>query len=185
MLESTELKTNVCFIYKKEPYKVLAYKHTHMGRGGANIKLKAKNLVTGSIINLNFGANDRFDEARIEKKKMQYLYRKQESYFFMDPKSFEQLELTAKMIGDNGAFLQEGEEIELLFWEDKPLDLNLAASVVLKVKQCDPGVKGNSVSNIYKSAVLSNGLKIKVPLFVKEGDKIKVDTRSSEYLERA
>ena len=184
MFESTQLRVNACFLYQKEPYRVLKYKHTHLGRGGANIKLKAKNLKTGAIINLNFGANDRFEEVVIIKKKMQYLYFEEGKYFFMEPTTFEQIELSEKMIGTAGAFLHEGEDVEILFWEDEPLDINLTPSIVLEVKECDPGVKGNSVSNIYKGAVLSNGLKIKVPLFIKENDKVKVDTRTGEYVER-
>jgi len=185
MLNAGQLKNNTCFLYQKEPYKVLEYKHTHLSRRGADIKVKARSLKTGNILRLNFGSNDRFEEVEVEKKKLQFLYKQEGIYFFMEPESFEQIEVGGKLIGDLGKFLKEGELVNVLFWQDEAFDLDMPASTVVEISECDPGVKGNSATNIFKSALTKNGLKIKVPLFIKPGDKVKVDTRSGEYLERA
>ncbi len=185
MLSATQLKTNVCFIYQKEPYKVIQYKHTHLGRGGAKIRVKAKNLQDGHVLSLNFGGKDRFEEVILERIKMQYLYRQGEEYVFMDPGSFEQINISNRLLGESAKFLKEGEEINIMFWQEQPLDIDLPVSVILEIAECDPGVKGNSATNIFKSAVTKEGLKIKVPLFVDKGNRIKVDTRTGEYLERA
>lgn len=184
MLNATDLRNNTCFLYKGEPYRVLQYKHTHLGRGGANIKVKAKNLLNGIVLNLNFGSNDHFEEVGLTKKKMQYLYHEGENFYFMDPKTFEQIEISKKIVGDQGKFLKEGEIFEVLFWEDKAIDLEMSTSLVFEVIKCDPGVKGDSASNIYKNAQLANGMTLRVPLFIKVGDKIKVDTRTGEYIKK-
>jgi elongation factor P len=184
MLTATQLKNNIYFEYEKEPYRVLKYKHTHLGRGGANIRIKAKNLKTNSIKSLNFGSSDRFYEVDLQKKPMQYLYQEGNNLMFMDPDSFEQIEVDKKILGEQFRFLNEGQTVAVMFWQDKPLDIDLPIAVVLEVKESAPGIKGNSATNIFKSAVLSNGLSLKVPLFIKEGDKVKVDTRTGQYLER-
>jgi elongation factor P len=185
MLNATQLKNNVCFLYQGDPYRVLKYKHTHLSRRGADIKVKAKNLKTGAIVNFNFGSSDRFEEVIIEKKKMQFLYGDGEDFNFMDPQSFEQIKISKKLIGQGGKFLKEGQGADILFWQNEPLDLDLPSSIIVEISQCDPGVRGNSATNIFKPAMTKNGLKIKVPLFIKQGDKIKVDTKSGDYVERA
>jgi len=185
MLSASELKNNTCFLYHEIPYKVLKYKHTHLGRGGAHIRVKVKNLRTDNVLHLNFTSNDRFEEVVLEKKPMQYLYLEAGSFYFMDPKSFEQLAVSSKTLGNSGQFLKEGETVDIMFWEDEALDIDLPPSVVVEITECDPGVKGNSVSNMYKPAMTKDGLKIKVPLFCQKGEKVKVDTRTGEYLERA
>lgn len=184
MLNATQLKNNICFLYQDSPYKVLQYKHTHLSRRGADIKVKAKNLKTGSIVNLNFGSNNRFEEVEIKKKNLQYLYQKDQIFYFMDPKTFEQIEINGEILGNQSKFLKEGQTINVLFWQDEVIDLDMPAAAVVELAECDPGVKGNSATNIFKSALTKNGLKIKVPLFVKKGDRVKIDTRSGEYIER-
>jgi len=185
MFTATQLKNNTCFLYQNQPYKVVKYKHTHLSRRGADIKVKAKNLKTGSIVNLNFGGSDRFEEVMIEKKKMQFLYGEGEDFNFMDPLSFEQMSISKKLIGDGGKFLKEGQEVNILFWQEQALNIDLPISIIVEIGHCDPGAKGNSATNIFKPAVTESGLNIKVPLFIKTGDKVKVDTRSGEYVERA
>ncbi|MFC1711263.1 elongation factor P [Patescibacteria group bacterium] len=184
MLNASQLRNNTYFEYEGVPFKVLKYQHTHLGRGGANIKVKAKSLQNGNVRSFNFGSNDKFEEVVLEKKQMQFLYREEEMYFFMNPSSFEQYEIAKNLIGDQGKFLKEGEEITVFFWQDKPLDIDMPASLEVEILECDPGVKGNSATNIFKQATAKNGLNIRVPLFIKIGDKIKVDTRTGEYIER-
>lgn len=185
MLSVNQLKTNVCFLYQNQPYKVVQYKHTHLGRGGAKIRVKVKNLKDGHVLGLNFSGNDRFEEVVLEKRKMQYLYQQGEEYVFMDPVSFEQINISDQVLGESAKFLKEGEEMNIMFWQDQPLDVDLPSSIVVEVAECDPGVKGNSATNMFKSAVTKEGLKIKVPLFVNQGNKVKIDTRTGEYVERA
>jgi elongation factor P len=121
----------------------------------------------------------------MQKRKLQYLYNDGSEAMFMDPRNYEQTGVPLEVLGNSVLFMTEGEEIDVLFWGDRALSVALAPKVTLEVTETDPGVKGNSASNIYKSAVLANGLQVKVPLFVKVGDKIRVDTRTSEYIERA
>lgn len=185
MLDAARLRNNTLFEYDKEPYRVLKFKHTHLGRGGANIRIKAKNLKSGVTRSFNFGANDKFEEVNVVKKKMQFLYSQDGSYVFMDPTSFEQQEIDSEIIGQMGKFLKEGEDVNVLFWQDEVLDLDMPASVDVEIAQTAPGVKGNSATNMFKPATTTNGLQVKVPLFIKQGEKIRVDTRTGEYIERA
>jgi elongation factor P len=156
-----------------------------MGRGGAVVKVTARNLESGSIEEKSFSSNVAVDEVSTNKKRLQYLFKDSSSVTFMDPKNFEQVEIPLSVLGDDTLYLKEGESVEVLFWDEKPLSVVLSPNVVLEVSQCDPGVKGNSATNIYKPATLENGLKLKVPLFIKVGNKIRVDTRTGEYVERA
>jgi len=185
MLTATQLKNNTYFLYQGEILRVLKYKHTHLGRGGANIRIKARNLKTGKVRSFNFGSNDRFEEANLEKKKLQYLYQDGEKYYFMDSKTFSQHKLDKKTVGATAKFLKEGEEASVLFWQDKPLSLELPASIIVEIKSCDPNAKGNSSVNVFKNAQTKTGLNIKVPLFIKPRDKVKIDTRTGEYIARA
>lgn len=173
-----------------KPYIVQKYSLIKLGRGSANVKITAKNLETGSIEEISYQSNATVENADISKRRLQYLYKDANKVYFMDPATYEQTEISISILKDQLPFLKEGESVDILFWSfgssrKKTLSIELPAKVVFKVIQTDPGVKGNSATNIYKSALLENGLKLKVPLFVKVGDKIKVDTRSGDYIERA
>jgi elongation factor P len=195
MLSATDLKNGTAFIYYGKPYQVIKYTLIKMGRGGAVVKVQTRNLETGSVEEKSFSSNITFDEANTFKRKLQFLYNTKgvssSAYkdsacaVFMDPKNYEQVEIPLSILGDQIVYIKEGEMVNILFWEDKPLSVELSPKVELTVTEADPGVKGNSATNIYKPAVLENGLTIKVPLFIKPGDKIRVDTRTGEYLERA
>ena len=193
MIEATDLKNGTTFLAGGRPYQVVKYNLIKMGRGGAIVKVTAKNLETGSTEVKSFSSNESVDEAPTQKRKLQFLYKDSTNAVFMDQTSFEQVEVPLEILGDQMLFLKEGDSLNVLFWsfdsaqdkEDKPLSIELPPSVVLTVSQTDPGVKGNSATNIYKPAVLENGMKLKVPLFINVGDKIKVDTKTGEYVERA
>ena len=184
MISSTELKNGTAFLHYGKPYQVIKYALIKMGRGGAVVKVSAKNLETGGVIEISYSSNVTVDEANTQKRKLQYLYKDATSAIFMDPKTYEQVEVPLDTLGEQISFVKEGESADVLFWEEKALSVELPAKVELKVTEADPGVKGNSATNLYKPAVLENGLKIKVPLFINPGDKIRVDTRTGEYLER-
>ena len=185
MISVTQLKNGATFKMDGQPFVVTKYEHTKMGRGNATIKVKVRNLQNGAIVEKTFVSGTRVEDIQTEKKKMQYLYQDGEDYAFMDPVSFEQVSVSSQAIGESGQFLQEGAQIDVMFWEGKGLAVDLPPALTFTVAKTGPGVKGNSATNIWKEAVLENEAKVKVPLFVKEGERIRVDTRTGEYVERA
>lgn len=184
-INATSLRAGTAFLYEGKPFKVVKYSLIKMGRGGATVRVNCVNLENGSNVEHAFSSNLTFQEVNLLKQKLQYLYKDANTSYFMNLSNFEQLEIPLKILGNDINYLKEGEEVDILFWEDKPLSVDLPPKVTLEVSETDPGVKGNSVSNIYKPAKMENGLIIKVPLFIKVGEKIRVDTRSGEYIERA
>lgn len=168
-----------------DPYRVLKYDFSKMGRGKANIKVKVRNLFTGAVVVKSYLSGSRVKKIDLNKKELQYLYADEDKVFFMDPETFEQIEMEKKILGDDIKYLVEGGNAWVLFWEDKILGVELPASVVLEVTECEPGEKGNSATNVLKPATLNNGLIVMVPLFIKMGDKVKVSTDSGSYMARA
>lgn len=187
-LNVTELRNGTFFKEGNNILQVLAYEHIKMGRGSGTIKVKVRNVRTGSVIEKSFITGARVDEANIEKKKAQFLYQDSDSpageFNFMDPVSFEQFSIPSQVIGDQEKYLKDGLEVTLIVSGDEAVGLELPMSLVYTISETGPGEKGNSVSNVFKEAVLDNGLVVKVPMFVSVGDKVKVDTRSGEYIER-
>lgn len=185
MIQASELRNGTTFVFRGEPWRVLEYKHTHMGRGSADVRVKVRGLISGTVKSETFAPGERFEEAAIAKQPRQYLYQEGEELLFMHPNTFEQERVKISTVGEAKVpFLKEGEEVAVLFWDEKPIDIEVPPKVVLTVSECDPGVRGNSATNIYKPAKLENGVVMKVPLFVKVGDKVRVDTRNGEYVER-
>ncbi len=184
MLNATELRAGTVFREGKELFQVITYEHNKMGRGSGTIKVKVKNLRSGSTTEKSFITGARVDDALVEKKKVQYLYNDGTSYNFMDPVSFEQFSLTPQVLGDSAKYLKEGMEVTLLVFEEESLGLELPISIVYEIKETGPEEKGNSVSNVYKEALLDNDLIVKVPMFMHAGERVKVDTRNGQYVER-
>ncbi|EKD91169.1 MAG: hypothetical protein ACD_30C00040G0014 [uncultured bacterium] len=184
MLNVNDLRTGI--VFKEGPilWQVLTYEHIKMGRGSGNIKIKAKNLRTGAITEKSFITGARVDEANVSKEKTQYLYNDGETYNFMDPASFEQFSIQKPVLGDSAKYLKEGLEVNLIVSDGEALGVELPNSIVYEIKETGPGERGNSVSNVFKEAVLENDLIVKVPMFMGEGDRVKVDTRTGEYVER-
>ena len=185
MISATELKNGVAFLHYGKPFQVVKYNLIKMGRGGAVVKVMAKNLEDGSNQEISYSSNVNVEEANFTKRSLQFLYKDAVNAVFMDPRSFEQIEIPLSVLGDQVLFVKEGMESVVFFWDDKALSIDVPPKVSLVVKETDPGIKGNSASNFMKSAPMENGLNVKVPLFVKIGDKINVDTRTWEYLDRA
>jgi len=185
MINATSLRAGEAFIYEGKPYLVLKYNLIKMGRGGALVKVNTRNLLNGATVEHSFSSNLSFEEISLSKQDLQYLYKDEKNALFMNPQTYEQVEIPLTLIGDQISFIKEGSTVSVRFWDEKPLEVELPPKVVLQVEQCDPGVKGNSASNIYKPAILENGSKIKVPLFIKKGDRVRVDTRTQEYIGRA
>lgn len=184
MIPVTDLRAGKAFEVDGMPLIVIQYKHTKMGRGTASIKIKARNLKNGSIIEKTFISGAKVAPIETQLKKVQYLYQDEDDFCFMDPKTFNQFSLSSDLLDGQEKFLKEGEEFKILFWDDKPLSLELLTSMIFKIKETSPGVKGSSAVNSFKPAVLDNGLSLNVPLFINIGDKVKVDTRTGQYMER-
>ncbi len=184
MINASELRNGMVFQDENQILQVVNYEHIKMGRGSGTIKVKVKNLKTGSVTEKSFITGARVEEANVEKKKAQFLYQDGEEYYFMDSVSFEQFPLSKDVLGDQAKFLQDGLEVQLIVNGDQALGLELPNSLVYEVIETGPGEKGNTVSNVYKDAKVDNGLIIKVPMFMKIGDKVKVDTRTGQYVER-
>lgn len=184
MLNATDLKNGAVFTEDNNIYQVLSYEHIKMGRGSGTIKVKVRNLRSNSITEKSFITGARVDEANVEKKKAQFLYRDGENYNFMDPISFEQFPLPASILGEDSIYLKEGLDVTLIVTGDEALAMELPNSVVYSIKDTGPEEKGNTVSNVYKEAVLDNDLIVKVPMFMKIGDRVKIDTRTGQYVER-
>lgn len=184
MISVTDLKSGVIFEESGSLFQVISYEHIKMGRGSANIKVKVKNLKNGSTTEKGFTNGAKVNNVRVLKKDIQYLYKDGDLAYFMDPISFEQSNIPLDLIGKDEVYLKEGESYNVSFRENEAIALNLPPKVDFTVAEADPGVKGNTASNIYKDCVLDNGMKARVPLFIKAGDKVRIDTRTGEYSQK-
>jgi elongation factor P len=184
MIVVSELRAGVIFEENGNLLQVLSYEHIKMGRGSANIKVKVKNLRSGSTTEKSFINGAKVNDVSVLKRDYQYLYKDGENAYFMNPQTFEQISVPLKVI-DGDEFLKEGDTYSISSLEEEPLSVNLPPKVVLAVVETAPGVKGNSATNVFKDAVLENGLTTKVPPFIKAGDKVRVDTRTGAYTEKA
>ncbi len=185
MIDVNKLKVGVTFTEEGNPFRVVKYDFTKMGRGHATIKIKAKNLFTGSIETKGYISSNLVEDITLEKKHLQYLYKDDELAFFMDPSSFEQLDIPLTILADDILYLIEGEKVWVLFWEEKILGVEVPASVIMTIAETEPGARGNTVSNVLKPAKTTSGLTVMVPLFISVDDTIKVNTESGEYTGRA
>lgn len=183
-LNVNDLRNGAVFKADGELWMVLTYELIKMGRGSGTVKVKVRNLRTGSTTEKSFITGAKVEEADVEKKKVQYLYRDGDVYNFMDPVSFEQFSVDGAILGDQAKFLMENLDVILLVGEGQVLSLELPLSLTYTIAETGPEEKGNTVSNVYKEAVMDNGMMVRVPMFGKVGDKIKVDTRSGQYVER-
>jgi len=167
-----------------QPFTMVYFQHVKPGKGGAFVRTKVKNLLNGRTIERTFRSGEKLEVADIEEKTMQYLYNDGESLIFMDQESFDQIPMPPEVIGDQIEFMMENMNVEVLFWRGKPINMQLPNYIESKVVKSDPGVKGDTSSGASKPATLECGATINVPLFIKEGDVLRVDTRTREYSER-
>jgi elongation factor P len=181
---ATELKTGKIYKEEEQPFLVLKYDHIKSARGGANVKVKVRNLITGAVLEKSYLASGRVEDADVIRKNAHYLY-KDKGYVFMDPETYEQVTIPEEVVGDSARFLSEGDTAQVLYFEGRPVSLDLPNNLVFEVVYTEPGYKGNTVSNVYKDAKLNNEAVVKVPTFIKIGDRIKVDTRTGEYVSKA
>jgi elongation factor P len=185
MITTGELRKGITIELDGTLYQILDYQHIKMGRGTAQVRLRLKDVRGGHIIERTFQAGERFQRARLDRHPVQFLYFDGEFYHFMNTETYEQLQLTPEQVGEAAKYLTENAQCEILTYQDQPIGVELPTSVVLTVTRTEPGIKGDTATGGSKPATLETGLVVNVPLFVNEGDKVKVDTRTGEYLERA
>ncbi|MGB2630718.1 MAG: elongation factor P [Candidatus Omnitrophota bacterium] len=185
MIKAGDLKQGKIITYKGQLHTVVAAQHYKPGKGGAIVRTKLKNLATGSIISETLRPDDSFDEAYIEQKSMQYLYKDSHGYCFMDESTYEQVHIPEEKIGDTADYLKENMTVTANVYDENIMSVTPPITVVLKITETEPGFRGDTVSGATKPATLETGKVIKVPLFVENGETVKVDTRTGEYLGRA
>jgi elongation factor P len=182
---TSELKKGLTIQLDGDLYKVMDWAHNKQGRGSAQVRLQLRNLRTGSNIEKTYQAGAKFDDVRLERRELQFMYADGNEYNFMDPETYEQSTLNASQLGDAVNYMRENDNVDILMHGDAFVDIDLPAAVILTVTNSDPGVKGDTATGATKPATLETGLTVNVPLFVNEGDRVKVDTRTGKYLERA
>lgn len=184
MYGPTNLKKNVLITLDGQPYKVIDYSQKVMGRGGSIVNVRVKNLITGALIPKTFKGQEKIEPAEVTTKKVQYLYRDDEKFYFMDPVSFEQYELSSDLVGDSKDFMKDGDEMEIQFYNGSAINLTLPKNLWLEVTYTENAVKGDTSTSVMKDATLETGVVIKVPAFIKTGDIVSVDTETYAYRER-
>ena len=185
MINVTEARKGITVELDGELYQVLDYDHIKMGRGSAQVRLKLRDVRGGHTIDRSFQATAKLGRARVERQPVQFLYRDGDLSYFMNKETFDQTPLNSNQVGDAARYLTENAECDLLAYGDEPIGIELPAAVVLTVAETDPGVKGDTATGGTKPAKLETGLVVQVPLFIDAGAKLKIDTRSGAYLERA
>ncbi len=184
LISTSDFRKGLKVEFKGDPYEVVDFQHVKMGRGGAIVRTKLKNLRTGGVVEESFRSGEKLPPPELEEKKMQYLYMQDDLYYFMDSETFEQIPLTVAQLGDSKQFLKESMDVKILTYRGEPLNVELPIFIELVVANTEPGFKGNTASGSGKPATLETGAVVRVPFHINEGDTIKVDTRTSEYIER-
>ncbi len=184
MISTSEFRKGAKIEFKGTPYEIIDFQHVKMGRGGAIVRTKLKNLKTGGIVDETFKSGEKLDTPDLEERSMQYLYREGDMYYFMDTENYEQLPLTPDQLGEAKRFLKENMVVKVLYYSGSPIAVELPIFVELMIAKTEPGVRGDTASGGSKPAVLETGATIKVPFHLNEGDIVKVDTRTSEYIEK-
>lgn len=184
MISVTDLRAGTTYEEDGQLLVVLSYEHIKMGRGSANIKVKVRNIKSGTTLEKSYINGARINDVTLQKKELQFLYKDDDSAHFMDPSSYEQVAIALGKIPDH-QYLKEGETFIVSFLKNDPLSVLLPPKMVFKVIETAPGVKGNSATNVFKDAVLENNIKTKVPLFINTGESIRIDTRTGAYTEKA
>lgn len=185
MASTSDIKNGLCIKFNHDIYKIIEFLHVKPGKGPAFVRTKLKSVTNGKVIDNTFSAGHKIDEIRVETHKFQYLYAEGDQYNFMNTESFEQITINRNAL-DAADLMKEGSEVmvQINTETDLPLSVDMPASVILEVTYAEPGVKGNTATNATKSATVETGATINVPLFINEGDKIKIDTASGKYMER-
>jgi elongation factor P len=185
MLTAGDFKNGVNFEMEGKVYQVIGFQHVKPGKGAAFVRTKYRDVVTGAIREASFNPTAKFENAVIERKDLEYLYNDGELYYFMDQETYEQIPLNADKLGDNFKFVKENTVCRISSWKGSVFSVEPPTFVELAVTETEPGVRGDTATNVTKEAVLETGAVVKVPIFINEGDVLRIDTRTGEYLERA
>lgn len=183
-MDVSDLKKNVKLLLNGNPFTVTEFTFVKPGKGQGLYKCKLKNLVSGAIMERTWRSGEKLEPADVETRSFQYLFANGDAYTFMDSESFDQIEVGADVVGHNKNFLMDQLAVELLFFNGKVIDVTLPSHVVMEVTETGEGVKGDTATGATKSAIVETGYEIQVPLFLKQGEKVKIDTRTGEYCER-
>lgn len=184
MYDTSDIRKNLKVILDGAPFTVVDFQFVKPGKGQAFTRTKLKNMITGAVFERTFKTGEKLEKAELEERQQQFLYPEGDAYVFMDTQSYDQLHLTAEQLGDGRLYLQDGMMVDVLFWNERPIGVTPPTFVELKVVETEPGFKGDTSSNTLKPAKLETGVSVQVPLFVNEGDVLKVDTRTGEYVSR-
>jgi len=185
MLNFNEIKSGRIIKINGEPFIIIKTDHHKMGRGGAVLKTKCRNLINGNMLERTFQGAEKAEEAETKTKKANFLYKDKDEAYFMDNENFEQFSLSLEEIGDQADFLKDGTDVDVLYFENKPVTISLTIKLEFKVTSAPPGVKGNSAGNVNKVVEIETGAQISVPMFINENDVIRINTETGEYVERA
>ncbi len=185
MITAGDFRKGITIEWDGGVWNIVDFQHVKPGKGAAFVRTKIKNIMTGAVVERSFNPTDKMPRAIIETKEMSYVYNDGDLYYFMDSETFEQIPLTLDQVEDAIRFVKEGENVTVRFFKGKAFSVEAPNFVVLEITQTEPGFKGDTTSNTYKPATLETGYTLQVPLFINIGDKIRVDTRVGEYMERA
>ncbi|WP_308653260.1 elongation factor P [uncultured Anaerococcus sp.] len=185
MISANDLRKGVTFVYDNDVYQVVDFQHVKPGKGAAFVRAKIRSVMNGGAKDVTFNPSEKFENAIISTKEMQYLYNDGQLYYFMDPENFEQIGIEEDNVKDAIIYVRENDTVLIKFYQGKPFSIDPQNFVELQVVKTEPGVKGDTATNVTKPATVETGAVINVPIFVNEGDVIKIDTRSGEYLSRA
>lgn len=185
MANTSDIRNGLCLNYNNDIFTIVEFQHVKPGKGAAFVRTKLKSLTTGRVLDNTFPSGHKIDEVRVERRKYQFLYKDEMGYNFMNNETYDQVSIKEEML-ERPNLLKEGTDIEILFHAEKdiPLTADLPAHIVLEVSYAEQGVRGDTATNVTKNATLETGAEVKVPIFINTGDKIKIDTRTGEYLER-
>ncbi len=185
MATTSDIKKGLCIVYNNDTYKIIEFQHVKPGKGPAFVRTKLKSLTSGKVLDNTFSAGHKIEEVRVETRKYQYLYKDGDMYHFMNNDDYSQIQLLEEIL-DAPDLMKEGEVVTIIVRseDELPLAVDMPASVVLEVTHTEPGIKGNTATNATKPAIVETGAKVNVPLFINEGDKIKVETEKGTYQER-
>jgi elongation factor P len=182
--ETSDVRKGLKIQIDGDPFVVVDFQFVKPGKGNAFTRCKLKNMITGAVLDRTYRSGEKLQPASMEERNMQYLYNDESGYHFMDQQSYEQVAIPGDTLADEARFLKENLEVQVLFFEDTPISISLPNFVELQVTETEPGVKGDTVSGARKPATLETGAVINVPLFIERGEKLRIDTRSGEYVER-
>ena len=185
MISAGEFRNGVTFDIDGNVFQIIEFQHVKPGKGAAFVRTKIKNVITGAVLDRTFNPTEKFQTAFVERKDMQYLYNEGNLYYFMDNETYEQMPIDSSKLGDSFKFVKENMEVKVLSYKGNVFGVEPPNFVELEVTQTDPGFKGDTATNATKPAILETGAEIRVPLFIDQGEMIRIDTRTGEYMERA